>query len=85
MFNNYCKEGVNHFLPQVNNKFKINVTNNNGFKLKTNYELIIGSSNLTQDALSKNIEYNLKLSGANDSKLITDTLSIFNKYFQNGH
>ena len=55
------------------------------FKLKKNYELIIGSSNLTQDALSKNTEYNLKLSGANDSKLITDTLSIFNKYFQNGH
>jgi len=51
------------------------------FKKKNNYELIIGSSNLTQNALSKNTEYNLKLSLSNKSKLAKEALSIFQKYF----
>ena len=54
------------------------------FKKKNNYELIIGSSNLTQDALSKNTEYNLKLSLSNKSKLAKEALSIFQKYFLQG-
>ena len=55
------------------------------FKLEKNYELIIGSSNLTQDALSKNTEYNLKLSLAKNSKLLSQALSIFEKYFLKGY
>ena len=54
------------------------------FKLKNNYELIIGSSNLTQDALSKNTEYNLKLSLSKNSKLKSEALSLFNRYFSRG-
>ena len=54
------------------------------FKTKDNYELIIGSSNLTQDALSKNTEYNLKLSLSNKSKLAKEAISIFQKYFLQG-
>ena len=54
------------------------------FKLKNSYELIIGSSNLTQDALSKNTEYNLKLSLSNNSKLVEEALSIFERYFLKG-
>ncbi len=54
------------------------------FRLRDNYELIIGSSNLTQDALSRNTEYNLKLSLSNESKLVKETLSIFGSYFLRG-
>ncbi len=54
------------------------------FKLKKNYELIIGSSNLTQDALSKNTEYNLKLSLANESNLKSEAVAVFNQYFSRG-
>ena len=54
------------------------------FKLKNNYELIIGSSNLTQDALSKNTEYNLKLSLSKNSKLKSEALSLFTSYFSRG-
>ena len=54
------------------------------FKLKNNYELIIGSSNLTQDALSKNTEYNLKLSLSKNSKLKSEALSLFTRYFSKG-
>ena len=54
------------------------------FKLKNNYELIIGSSNLTQDALSKNTEYNLKLSLSKNSKLKSEALSLFTRYFSRG-
>ncbi len=55
------------------------------FKLKANYVLIIGSSNLTQDALSKNTEYNLKLTLANESKLIQEALLVFDRYFHNAN
>ena len=54
------------------------------FKLKNSYELIVGSSNLTQDALSKNTEYNLKLSLSKNSKLKSEALSLFTRYFSRG-
>lgn len=54
------------------------------FKKKDSYELIIGSSNLTQDALSKNAEYNLKVYAKNESKIINDALTLFDKNFEKG-
>lgn len=54
------------------------------FKKRNSYELIIGSSNLTQDALGKNAEYNLKVYAKNESKIINDALNLFNKNFKKG-
>ena len=54
------------------------------FKKSNSYELIIGSSNLTQDALGKNAEYNLKVYAKNESKIINDALNLFNKNFKKG-
>ena len=51
---------------------------------RNSYELIIGSSNLTQDALGKNAEYNLKVYAKNESKIINDALNLFNKNFKKG-
>ena len=54
------------------------------FKKSDSYELIIGSSNLTQDALGKNTEYNLKVYAKNESKIINDALNLFEKNFKKG-
>ena len=54
------------------------------FKKRNSYELIIGSSNLTQDALGKNAEYNLRVYAKNESKIINDALNLFNKNFKKG-
>src|SRR5690554_4526623 len=49
------------------------------FKKGNNYSLIIGSSNLTQRALSSNDEWNLKVFSLEKGKLINDVLDEFNK------
>ena len=54
------------------------------FKKKDSYELIIGSSNITQDALSKNSEYNLKIYAKSQSKILEETMSLFEKNFFKG-
>ena len=51
------------------------------FKHKDVYDLIIGSSNLTANALSTNKEWNLKLSAKFESELIEQTIAEFKKEF----
>lgn len=45
------------------------------------YSIIIGSSNLTQGALTKNKEWNLKVTAHKDSELFKNTLAEFNNVF----
>jgi HKD family nuclease len=52
------------------------------FRKKDIYSLIIGSSNLTQSALTINKEWNLKVCTYKDSQLINDAKSIFDKEFK---
>ena len=52
------------------------------FKKKEVYDLIIGSSNLTQTALSSNKEWNLKISAAEESELIDQAVKEFKKEFK---
>lgn len=51
------------------------------FQHKDLYSLIVGSSNLTQNALSKNAEWNLKISSAKEGKIVDQALSKFDKGF----
>ena len=52
------------------------------FKKNEIYSLIVGSSNLTQDALSYNKEWNVKLSSLENGSLLMDTVSEFDKTFE---
>lgn len=52
------------------------------FKKKGVYNLIIGSSNLTQTALCSNKEWNLKISAAEESELINQAVKEFKKEFE---
>ena len=54
------------------------------FKNKDKYNIIIGSSNLTQDALSTNYEINIKLTANKDSKIVNETINNFNSIFFTG-
>ena len=45
------------------------------------YSIIIGSSNLTQGALTKNKEWNLKVTAHKDSELFKNTITEFNHVF----
>ncbi len=51
------------------------------FKKNDNYTLIVGSSNLTQNALSINKEWNVKVSSMEKGALILNTLGEFNITF----
>ncbi|WP_440953240.1 DUF3427 domain-containing protein [Methanococcoides sp. FTZ1] len=53
------------------------------FKKGNRYNLIIGSSNLTANALCSNKEWNLKISATCDSKLIADSINEFKNEFEN--
>ena len=53
------------------------------FKKNDTYSLIVGSSNLTQNALSYNKEWNIKLTSLENGSLLTETISEFNKTFDN--
>ncbi len=63
-----------------------NAFHSKGFLFRRNdlYRLIIGSSNLTQNALSTNKEWNLKVVATSESEIIRQTLLEFNNEFQNG-
>jgi len=52
------------------------------FRKADYYNLIIGSSNLTQTALCSNKEWNLKVSGTKDSELINQAIFEFKKEFE---
>lgn len=65
-----------------NIELKISTKNNTHtkgyiFKKDTHYTIIIGSSNLTANALTVNKEWNLKVSGLNDSGIVNDVLNEF--------
>lgn len=47
------------------------------FKHKDHYKLIVGSSNLTQTALTKNKEWNIKISSLEEGSLIKEVLNEF--------
>ena len=49
------------------------------FQKKEEYRFIIGSSNLTQDALTRNMEWNTKLVSTSQGEMITNVLSEFDK------
>ncbi|MCS3797189.1 DUF3427 domain-containing protein [Niastella sp. OAS944] len=53
------------------------------FKKKDGYSLIIGSSNLTDKALSVNKELNIKISATENSDIIHNALVEFNREFKN--
>lgn len=53
------------------------------FKKDDEYNLIVGSSNLTQNALSKNKEWNIKVSSTDKGSLIEETLKEFEQTFHN--
>ena len=53
------------------------------FKKDDTYSLIVGSSNLTQNALSYNKEWNIKLTSLENGSLLTETISEFKKTFEN--
>lgn len=48
------------------------------FKNKNHYKVIVGSSNLTQTALTKNKEWNLKISSLEEGALTKEIISEFN-------
>lgn len=54
------------------------------FKNKDFYNLIVGSSNLTAQALSTNKEWNLKVSALDESGIVEKTLREFHAEFKNG-
>lgn len=55
------------------------------FKHKDHYELIIGSSNLTQTALTKNKEWNIKLSSLEAGSLTKSVLNEFESMWNESH
>jgi HKD family nuclease len=52
------------------------------FRKKDTYSLIVGSSNLTQNALSYNKEWNMKVSSMEKGSLIQETLVEFKETFE---
>lgn len=54
------------------------------FKKKDHYNLIVGSSNLTQKAISVNQEWNVKLSSTEEGSFVVQTLAEFDKAFECG-
>lgn len=55
------------------------------FTHKSYYTIIIGSSNITHGALTKNKEWNLKVTAHKDSELFKNTIIEFENVFENSH
>ncbi|CAM3600317.1 DEAD/DEAH box helicase [Erysipelothrix urinaevulpis] len=53
------------------------------FAKKDHYNLILGSSNLTQTALTQNNEWNIKLSSLNSGRIVKDSLEEFYRSWNN--
>jgi superfamily II DNA or RNA helicase/HKD family nuclease len=54
------------------------------FKKDDHYNMIVGSSNMTQNALSVNKEWNIKISSTDKGTLIGETLREFENTFESG-
>lgn len=54
------------------------------FKSKEHYNLIVGSSNLTAQALSTNKEWNIKVSALDESGIVEKVMREFHSDFENG-
>ncbi|WP_158961377.1 DUF3427 domain-containing protein [Myroides fluvii] len=70
-----------------NIELKISTQNNTHtkgyiFRKDTHYTIVIGSSNLTANALTVNKEWNLKISGLNASGIVDDVLNEFHRDFE---
>ena len=82
-------EALRKLLKYKNIELRI-ATNSNShskgylFKTAEHYNLIIGSSNLTGNALSKNKEWNLKVSAMHSSEIVEKVLNEFNDDFNSG-
>jgi HKD family nuclease len=79
-------EALRSLLRLLNVELKIAVAGNfhaKGylFQKTDGYSLVIGSSNLTDNALCANKEWNLKVSAAADSPIITSALAEFDSEF----
>lgn len=82
-------EALKRLLKLTNIELRIITTENShskGYIFKTTnyYNLIIGSSNLTANALSTNTEWNLKVSALYNSGLVEKVLTEFNTDFEKG-
>jgi superfamily II DNA or RNA helicase/HKD family nuclease/SOS-response transcriptional repressor LexA len=82
-------EALKRILQFKNIELKIATTGNAHtkgyiFKSKEHYNLIIGSSNLTAQALSTNKEWNIKVSALNESSIVEKVLREFHSDFENG-
>ena len=55
------------------------------FKHDDHYKVIVGSSNLTQSALTKNKEWNLKISSLEEGSLTEDVISEFNNLWNDAY
>lgn len=54
------------------------------FKKDNEFSIIIGSSNITQGALTKNTEWNMRIASAENGELIIGTLNEFNESWHKG-
>ncbi len=82
-------EALKRLLQLKNIDLRISTTGANHtkgyiFKKNDHYNLIVGSSNLTAQALSINKEWNLKLSALDESGIVERVLSEFQNDFQRG-
>jgi len=88
-YQNFTEPRALKRLIQLKNiQVKIVVENNyhtKGYIFRKNdkYTLIVGSSNLTQDALSYNKEWNIKVSSMSEGSLLRQTMDEFNYTFDN--
>jgi superfamily II DNA or RNA helicase/HKD family nuclease len=82
-------EALKRLLRFKNIELRISTTGNTHskgyiFKSEEHYNLIIGSSNLTGQALSTNKEWNIKVSALDESGLVDKVLSEFQSDFEKG-
>lgn len=82
-------EALKRLIQFKNIELKISTTGNTHtkgyiFKSKAHYNLIIGSSNLTAQALCANKEWNIKVSALKESGIVEQVLSEFHSDFKKG-
>lgn len=82
-------EALNRLLQFKNIDLRIATTGNAHtkgyiFKIKEHYNLIVGSSNLTAQALSTNKEWNIKVSALEESGIVEKVLQEFHSDFEKG-
>ncbi len=82
-------EALKRLLQFKNINLRIATTGNSHskgyiFKSKGHYNLIVGSSNLTAQALSTNKEWNIKVSALDESGIVDKVIKEFNSDFEKG-